>query len=95
MHGVIGMVDERELVCNLDCDSSIGEQYGGSMAFQVTPPEPFAFSPPEEWPKWIRRFEWFRLATRLKTKTGENQMSTFIYWMGDDADDNFHSFRLS
>ena len=49
--------------------------HGGSLAFQVPPPEPFVFARPEEWPKWIRRFERFRLATGLE----ENQISTFIY----------------
>ena len=69
--------------------------HGGSMAFQVTPPEPFIFARPEEWPKWIRRFEQFRLATGLKTKSEEKQISTLIYCMGDDADDILRSFRLS
>ena len=46
------------------------------MAFQVTPPEPFIFARPEEWLKWIRRFERFRLATGLETKSEEKQIST-------------------
>ena len=37
------------------------ERDGGSTTtaatFQVTIPEPFTFSRPEEWVKWIRRFE--------------------------------------
>jgi len=32
--------------------------------FQVTPPEKFSFKP-EEWPKWIQKFERFRKATGL------------------------------
>ena len=29
----------------------------GMATFQVTPPENFSFTHPEEWPKWIRRYE--------------------------------------
>ena len=65
------------------------------MAFQVIQPEPFVFAPPEEWPKWIRRFERFRVATGLETKSEENQISTLICCIGDDADDILRSFRLS
>ena len=32
--------------------------------FQVTPPEKFSFKP-EDWPKWIQRFERFHKATGL------------------------------
>ena len=30
---------------------------------QLTPPEPFDFKSPEEWPKWKRRFDRFRIAS--------------------------------
>ena len=49
--------------------------------FQVTPPEKFAFKP-ENWLKWIQRFERFRKATGLDKQTGENQVNTLIYTMG-------------
>ena len=64
-------------------------------SYQVSPPEPFTFSKPEEWPKWIRRFERFRVASGLDTKSDEMQINTLIYSMGDEADDILSSFRLS
>ena len=62
--------------------------------FQVTPPEKFLFKP-EEWPKWIQRFERFRKATGLDKQTGENQVNTLIYTMGEQADDIFISFEFT
>ncbi len=57
--------------------------------YQIPPVEPFDFSKPEEWPKWIRRFERFRVASEL---SGEN---TLVYSMGDKSDDILQAFNLS
>ncbi len=64
-------------------------------AFQVSSPERFDFSRPEEWPKWVRRFERFRYASGLSGKDEVNQIHTLVYSMGDEADDILSSFRLS
>ena len=63
--------------------------------YQVAAPERFNFSHPEEWQKWIRRFERFRKASGLNAKDEEAQVNTLVYSMGDDADDILRSFRLS
>lgn len=63
--------------------------------YQVSLPERFNFSRPEEWPKWIRRFERFRYASDLKGQSEESQVHTLIYSMGDEADDILSSFKLS
>ena len=63
--------------------------------FQVATPEPFCFNRPEEWEKWVRRFERFRVASGLSSRDGEIQVNTLIYAMGDQADDIFRSFTLS
>jgi len=62
--------------------------------YQVVPPEAFNFNRPEEWTKWIRRFERFRKASGLETKE-EAQVNTLIYTMGDKGDDILRSFSLS
>ena len=62
--------------------------------FQVSPPEKFTFKP-EEWSKWIRRFERFRLASELNKKDEESQVNALIYSMGDEADDILQSFGMS
>ena len=62
--------------------------------FQVTPPEKFSFKP-EEWCRWIRRFERFRVASELNKRDEESQVNTLVYSMGDEADDILQSFDLS
>ena len=66
-----------------------------AATYQVTPPEPFNFTHPEEWVRWIRRFERFRKASSLDQKEEEAQVNTLIYSMGDEADDILRSFNLS
>lgn len=66
-----------------------------TASFNVTMPEPFSFSRPEEWVKWIRRFERFRVASGLVGRDGEAQVNTMIYAMGDQADDILRSFALT
>ena len=52
--------------------------------YQVPPPEKFSFKP-EDWTRWIRRFERFRKATGLDQKSDENQVNTLVYSMGEEA----------
>ena len=66
-----------------------------AATYQVAPPESFTFSRPQEWPKWIRRFERFRSAAGLDQKEEAVQVNTLIYTIGDEADDILRSFKLS
>ena len=63
--------------------------------YQVPAPPNFNFRQPEEWSKWLRRFERFRQASDLDKKTDEKQVNALIYAMGDEADDILKSFHLS
>ena len=67
----------------------------GSTTYQWSPPEKFPFRKPEEWTKCIRRFERFRQASGLNSKSEESQVNALIYAMGEEADDIFYSFHLS
>ncbi|XP_062855259.1 uncharacterized protein K02A2.6-like [Trichomycterus rosablanca] len=62
--------------------------------FQVPPPEKFTFKA-EDWPKWIKRFERFRIASGLETQADENQVNALIYAMGEEAEDILISLHLS
>jgi len=62
--------------------------------YQVLPPEKFSFKP-EDWIRWIRRFERFRKATGLDQKSGDNQVNTLVCSMGEEADDIMISFGLT
>ena len=63
-------------------------------SYQFPSPEKFNFKP-EEWSRWIKRFERFRKATGLDPKDGESQVNTLIYSMGEEADDIVVSFGLT
>jgi hypothetical protein len=63
-------------------------------SLRVTPPEPLDFSTPNEWAKWFRRLQRFRIASGLATGDEETQVNTLIYCMGDKADDILRSFQL-
>ena len=63
-------------------------------SFNVALPEKFSFKP-GELPKWIRRFECFRVASELNRKPEDTQISTLIYSIGDEADDILSSFTMS
>ena len=71
------------------------ETHVATATFQVATPEPFNFSRPEEWDKWIRRFERFRVASGLMSRDDHAQVNTLIYTMGDQADDVLRSLALS
>ena len=49
-------------------------------------PECFNFKKPEEWQRWKRRFEQFRVASGLKEASAAKQVSTLLYCMGDDSE---------
>lgn len=51
---------------------------------------------PKEWPKWIRRFDRFRIACGLELtlQPNEKQVNTLIYAMGDEAQDVITSLCL-
>ncbi|KAK7884427.1 hypothetical protein WMY93_027550 [Mugilogobius chulae] len=66
-----------------------------AAAFQVSPPTKFDFKKPEEWPKWIKRFERFRIASGLESQPEESQVNTLIYTMGDEAEDVLTSLNLT
>ena len=64
-------------------------------SYQVPAPAHFNFQQPQEWTRWLRRFERFRQASDLEKKSDEKQVNTLIYAMGDEADDILKFFHLS
>ena len=64
------------------------------MATKIIPPEGFDFKRPEEWEKWIRRFNCFRIASELHKESEEIQVNSLIYAMGPSADDVLTTFEF-
>ena len=64
-------------------------------SLQLQPPSPFNFKEPDTWPKWKRHFEQFRLVSRLDEASGEKQVGTLLYCMGNDAEETLRSTNIS
>ena len=60
-----------------------------------SPPEPFNFRRPDDWMKWKRHFECFRLASGLAKEDEVRQVSTLLYCMGDQADSVLTSTKIA
>lgn len=68
----------------------------GPMAtFTIKPQDPFDSTKPQEWEKWIRRFERFRVASNMNESSKANQVNTFVYCMGDEADNVLRGLILT
>ncbi len=57
----------------------------------LTPPKPFDFQHPEEWPKWKKNFERYRTASRLDDESEGRQISTLLYCLGEDSEEILRS----
>ena len=61
----------------------------------LKPPETFNFRKPDEWSKWIKRFEQFRLASGLSGESDTRQVSTLLYCMGEEVEDVLSSTDIT
>ena len=73
----------------------VSEAESAMASLPLEGPKEFDFTSPENWPKWMRRFERFRAASGLSSKSEDQQVNILIYTMGDKADDILTSFGLS
>ena len=65
------------------------------LASVLQTPAPFPFNSPDEWPKWKRRFEQYRIASGLAKEDDECQVSTLLYCLGEEADDVLTSTNIT
>ena len=63
-----------------------GVRSGMATSVQLKPPENFDFSKPDNWGKWKKRFEQFRVAAGLQEENEPRQVSTLLYCMGEEAE---------
>ena len=73
--------------------SEVAEQ--DMASYNIPAVETFNFRKPEEWTQWIRRFECFRVASGLSTKSEDNQVNTLVYSMAAKVEYIFQSCGLS
>ena len=56
------------------------------VQIRLQPPDPFNFKTPDDWPRWRRRFEQFRVASGLTEDAQTRQISTHLYCLGEEAE---------
>ena len=61
----------------------------------LQPPAPFNFSKSDDWPKRIKRFEQYCVASRLSKDPEAKQVSTLLYCLGEEAEDVLSSTNIS
>lgn len=63
-------------------------------AFCLSPPIKFDCRDIHNWPKWIRQFERYRVASGLDKRDEAFQVNTLIYSRGDEAEDILNASEL-
>ena len=62
---------------------------------RLVPPEPFQFKNPDSWSKWRSRFQQYRLASGMSAQGAEQQISTLLYCLGEEAEDVLNSTNIT
>ena len=52
----------------------------------LAPSDSFNFRNPDDWPRWKRRFEQYRVASGLSDDSPEKQVNTLLYCLGEQAE---------
>ena len=74
--------------------TSYKSAYNYRMA-KLPAPAGFDFAHPEKWEDWIKRFERFRIGSKLDKEDGSVQVNCLIYTMGEQAEGIFSTMTLS
>lgn len=79
-----------------DSDS---QQVPKASTLNFPPPDRFSnkfygLEQADSWRKWLKRFERYRTASGLKEKSPEEQVSSFLYCMGECADDMIKTLNI-
>ena len=53
---------------------------------RLQPPDPFHFPNLDDWPRWKNRFQQYRDASGLSSESESKQLSTFLYYLGEEAE---------
>ena len=75
--------------------SNVGHGQMANPAAILQTPASFTCNSPDEWPKWKRRFEQYRVASGLNKEYDEHQVSTLLYSLGEEADDVLTSTNIT
>ena len=62
---------------------------------RLQPPDKFDFKKPDDWSRWKRRFQQFRIASALDTQSDSKQICTLLYSMGEETEMVLASMNIS
>ena len=57
-----------------------------AQRIQLQSPETFNFRTPDDWPRWLQRFDQFRVTSGLADAAQAQQVSTLLYCLGEEAE---------
>ena len=63
-------------------------------SLSVRPPKSFDFSQFEEWPRWVKRFERYRVISGLSKQEGALHVNALLYALGGEPEYIFTSFTF-
>ena len=63
-------------------------------SLSVRPPKSFDFSQFEEWPRWVKRFERYRVISGLSKQEGASHVNALLYALGGESEYIFTSFTF-
>ena len=66
-----------------------------ALNIQLEPPDPFPFKVPDQWQRWRKRFDQYQLSSGLSTESYKRQISTLLYYMGEDAEETLTSNNIT
>ena len=71
------------------------QKWDAIATLTLQPPALFDFSKLDDWPKWIKRFEQYCVASGFSKDSETRQVSTLLYCLGDEAEDVLSSTNIS
>ena len=71
------------------------QKWSAMATLTPQPPASFNFAKPAEWPKWVKRFEQYHVASGLSKDSDTRQVSTLLYFLGEGAEDVLSSTNIS
>ena len=71
------------------------EQRSVEISMNLQPPNPFCYKKTEQWPKWRCHFNQYCVVSGLVGREEEQQVSTLLYCLGEDAEDILGTTRIA
>uniref|UniRef100_X1ZZB7 Retrotransposon gag domain-containing protein n=2 Tax=Capitella teleta TaxID=283909 RepID=X1ZZB7_CAPTE len=76
-------------------EASVGDNRGARRApARFSAPAEFSFRP-DDWPRWLTRYNRYRSAGRMDEEEGDRQVDALLYTMGEESENIFANLSLT